>query len=48
VIEHPDPDGTIRRRDVHGNCEEVRDIDDADWQDWADLFSKSKEDFSQE
>ena len=48
VIEHPDSDGTIRRRDVYGNCEEVRNIDDDDWHEWAEVFSKSKEDFPQE
>jgi len=48
VIEHPDPDGTMRRRDVHGNCEEVRSIEDVGWQEWAEVFSKLKADFPQE
>jgi hypothetical protein len=38
-IEPPDDEGTIRRRDVHGNCEEVRHMDDEDWQEWRDLFA---------
>jgi hypothetical protein len=37
-IEYPDDDGTIRRRDVHGNCEEVRRPEDDDWEEWAELF----------
>jgi hypothetical protein len=38
VIETPDRDGTIRRRDLHGNCEEIRRPGDDDWEDWANLF----------
>ena len=34
----PDSDGTIRRRDVHGNCEEIRRPGDQDHNDWLDLF----------
>lgn len=39
VIEFPDDDGTIRRRDVHGNCEEVRRSGEDDYSDWAELFN---------
>jgi hypothetical protein len=48
VIEHPDPDGTIRRRDKDGNCEEVRAIGDDWWEDWAELFGKTAEDFKED
>lgn len=44
-IEVPDDDGTIRRRDVFGNCEEVREIGDQKWKEWADLFGVTKEEF---
>jgi len=39
VIEYPDEDGTIRRRDVHGNCEEVRYPDDDNYDEWYQLFT---------
>lgn len=41
-IEYPDDDGEIRRRDCHGNCEEVRYPEDDNWQEWADLFPQWK------
>ncbi len=48
-IEPPDSDnGTIRRRDVNGNCEEIRYIDDHDWYDWASLFEVNRETFTGE
>jgi hypothetical protein len=42
-LEFPEDDGTIRRRDVHGNCEEVRRPGDDGWQEWADMFPDYKE-----
>ncbi len=38
VIESPEDNGDIRRRDVHGNMMEVRSIGDEGWDERAALF----------
>jgi hypothetical protein len=38
VIQYPDSEGTIRRLDRHGNCEEVRHPTDANYREWKSLF----------
>jgi len=46
IIEWPDlDDATIRRRDVNGNLEEIRDPGDENYRDWSKLFS-SNQDFA--
>lgn len=38
-LEFPEADsGRIRYRDIHGNCEDYRDPDDDDYDEWAKLF----------
>lgn len=44
VITFPDDNGgTIRRCDVYGNCEEVREIGDDNYSDWLKMFLSSKD-----
>jgi hypothetical protein len=38
VIEYPDSEGTIRRRDQFGNVEEVREPVDEDYMEWKQFF----------
>jgi hypothetical protein len=38
VIVWPDSDGTIRRRDVHGNTDEVRNPGDDNYAEWKHFF----------
>ena len=48
IIEAPDSEGTIRRRDVHGNSEEIRHVADDNWQEWAELFGVTAQDYEEE
>ena len=48
IIEKPESDsGLIRRRDIHGNTEEVRTLKDPNWDDWARLFDVTRSDFGE-
>jgi hypothetical protein len=38
VVEYPDAEGTIRRRDQFGNLEEVRELTDPNYREWKTLF----------
>jgi hypothetical protein len=38
VIEYPDEDGTIRRKDKDGNVDEVREPGQEGWEEWVGLF----------
>ena len=38
VVEYPDSEGTIRRRDHFGNVEEVREPTDDFYREWKSLF----------
>jgi hypothetical protein len=38
IIQYPDSEGTIRRRDRFGNVEEVREPTDEFYREWKSLF----------
>ena len=46
LIEYPEDDGTIRRRDKDGNTQDVRRPDDEGYTEWWDLFDIDIKDFN--
>jgi hypothetical protein len=38
IIEYPDTEGTIRRRDCHGNVAEIREPSSKNYREWKSLF----------
>ena len=41
-IEYPDEEGKLRRRDKDGNCEEIREPFDDNYDNWKQLFDPTQ------
>jgi hypothetical protein len=48
VIEAPDNDGVIRRRDINGNIEDRLAVEDPEWATFAEHFGVTAADFDQD